>query len=82
MLTSQINTSKLNLFPFAVLCNSDSVSVKTWLWYDIWDEEKKKPKPTLSPTQRIFNLPHHIGIVCEELSFDDAVSYTQMEYGL
>ena len=42
----------------------------------IWDE-KKKAQPTLLLTQGIFNLPHHIGMVWEQLSFDDAVSYTQ-----
>ena len=34
-------------------------------------------EPTLLPTQGIFNLPYHIGIVWEELAFDDALSYIQ-----
>ena len=38
---------------------------------------RRKPEHSLLPTQGIFNLPHHIGIVREELAFDDAVSYTQ-----
>ena len=33
---------------------------------------RRKPEPTLLPTQWIFNLPHHIGMVWEELAFDDA----------
>ena len=46
--------------------------------------EMRKPEPTLLLTQRIFrfNLPHHKGIVLEELTFDDAVSYTQWGNGL
>ena len=39
-----------------------------------WD---RKPEPTLLLTQGIFYLPHHIGMVWEELDFDNAVSYTQ-----
>ena len=35
----------------------------------------RKPKSTLLPSQGILNLPHHIGMVWEELTFDDAVSY-------
>ena len=37
----------------------------------------RKSEPTLLPTQRIFNLPHQIRTVWEELTFDDTVSYTQ-----
>ena len=37
----------------------------------------RKREPTPLMTQEIFNLPHHIGMVWEELAFDDAVSYTQ-----
>ena len=39
-------------------------------------------RPTLLPTQRIFNLPRHIGMAREELAFDDTVSYTQWGSGL
>ena len=37
------------------------------------------PSIHIYPTQRIFNLPQHIGIVWKELAFDDAVIYTQMD---
>ena len=30
---------------------------------------RRKPELTLLPTQEIFNLPHHIGMVGEELAF-------------
>ena len=44
----------------------------------IWCKMRRwKPEPTLLPTQEIVNLPHHIGIVREELAFDGAISYTQ-----
>ena len=44
--------------------------------------EMRRPVPTLLPTQGIFNLPHHIGMVCEELAFDDDdVSCTQWGNG-
>ena len=36
---------------------------------------RRKPEPTLLLTQRIFNLLHHIGMVCEELAFDDTKLY-------
>ena len=39
---------------------------------------RRKPEPTLLLTQWVFKLPHHIGMVWQELSFDDAVSYTQL----
>ena len=45
----------------------------------MYEMRKRKPKPTLSPTQGIFNLSHHTGMLFEELAFDDAVSYTQQE---
>ena len=39
---------------------------------DIMNEtRRRKPKSTLLPTQWTFNLPHHIGMVSEELAFDD-----------
>ena len=37
----------------------------------------RKPKRTLLQTQGIFNLPHHIYMVWEQMAFDDAVRYTQ-----
>ena len=45
-------------------------------------EMKSKPEPTLLLTQEIFNLLHHVGMVGEELAFDDAVSYMQQGNGL
>ena len=42
------------------------------------DMRWRKTEPTLLPTQGIVNLPHHIGMVLEELAFDDAVSYTYL----
>ena len=38
---------------------------------------RRKPECTLLQTEGIFNLPHHICMACEELAFDDTVSYTQ-----
>ena len=43
----------------------------------IYEIRKRKPASTLLLTQGSFNLSHHVGMVCEELAFDDAVSYTQ-----
>ena len=43
----------------------------------MYEMRSRKPEPTLLRTQRIFNLPHHIGMVREELAFNDAVSYAQ-----
>ena len=45
-------------------------------------EMRRKLKLTLLQTQRIFKLPHHIGMVGEELTFDDDLSYTQQGNGL
>ena len=48
----------------------------------MYEMSRRKPKPTLLLTQGIFNLPRHIGMVCEEVAFDDAISYTQWGNGL
>ena len=48
----------------------------------MYDMSRRKPEPTLLPTQGIFYVQHHIGMVREELDFVDAVSYTQWENGL
>ena len=48
--------------------------------YHVWDEKEKARAYTFT-TQGIFNLPHHIGMVWQELAFDDAVSYTQQVNG-
>ena len=43
----------------------------------VYEMRRRKRKPTPLPTQEIFNLTHHIGMVSVELAFDDAVTYTQ-----
>ena len=43
----------------------------------MYEMGRRKPKPILLTTQGICNLTPHIGIVREELAFDDAVIYTQ-----
>ena len=43
---------------------------------------RRKPEPILLLTQGIFNLPYNIGMVSEELAFDDVVSHTQQVNGL
>ena len=40
----------------------------------LYKMKRRKPEPTLLSTEGIFNLPQHIGMVCEELAFDGAVS--------
>ena len=48
----------------------------------IYEMRRRQPKPTLLPTQGIFNIPHHIDMASEELAFNDAVGYTQQVNGL
>ena len=48
----------------------------------MYEMRRRKLKPILLLTQGIFNLPHHMDIVWEELASDDAVSYTQQGNGL
>ena len=48
----------------------------------MYEMRRRKPETTLLPTQVKFNLQHHMGMVWEELAFDDAVSYTQRGNGL
>ena len=43
----------------------------------MYEKTRRNPEPTPLLTQWIFNLPHRVGMVWEELVFDDAVSYTQ-----
>ena len=43
----------------------------------MYETRSRKPEPTLLLTRWIFNLPHYIRMVYEELAFYDAVSYTQ-----
>ena len=64
-----------------VLHNSNSISVICG--FDMmYEMRRRKPMPTLLPTQGIVNLPHHIGMLGEQLAFDDAVTYTQWGNGL
>ena len=42
----------------------------------MYEMMKRKPQPMLFLAQVIFNLAHHIDMVCEELAFGDAVNYT------
>ena len=48
----------------------------------MYEMRRRKAEPTLLATQGIFNLPHHVGTVWEELAFDDAVSYEKRGNGL
>ena len=42
-----------------------------YLGYDImYERRRRKPVPTLLQTQGFFNLPHHVGMIYEELAFD------------
>ena len=41
----------------------------------MYEMRKKKPEPTLLPTERIFYLPCRIGLIWEKLAFDDTLSY-------
>ena len=61
-----------------VLCHSSSISIISWWWYDVWDEEQKA-QVYLLPTEGIFNLPLHryMGMVWDEPAFDDAANYTK-----
>ena len=47
----------------------------------VWDE-KEKTQAYILMNQGIFNTPHHIGMVWEELAFDDTVIYRQRGNGL
>ena len=42
----------------------------------IYEMRKRNPKPTRLATQGISNLPQNIGMIWEELDFDETVSYT------
>ena len=63
-----------------VLCYSNSISVTSWQWYDVllkyYEMRRRKPELTLLPTQGIFNLAHHIGMVWEELASEKTKLYT------
>ena len=49
------------------------------IWCMKWGDE---PEPTLLAIQVNFNSPYHIGMAWEELTFADAVTYTQRQNGL
>ena len=48
----------------------------------MYEMRRRKPEHTLLPNQGIFKLPYLIVMVCEELAFDDPVSYKQRSNGL
>ena len=64
-----------------VLRHSNSISVISWRWYGdvMYEMRRRKPEPALSG---IFNLPHHISMVWEEMAFEGVVNYTQRINGL
>ena len=43
----------------------------------IYEMRRRKPEPALLLIEGIFNVPHHIGMVWEELVFDDTTSCTK-----
>ena len=54
-----------------------------YLGGDMMHEMRRRLRePILLLTQGIFTLPRHIGMVSDELAFDDTVSYTQQGNGL
>ena len=58
----------------ACLFNAIATVFQLYHRNDMMYEVRRKPEPTLLLTQRIFNIPHHMGMVGVELGFDDAVS--------
>ena len=60
-----------DLYCLSWICLNSLLFISWWQLVDL------KPEPTLLPTHRIVNVPHHIDIVWEQLGFDDTVSYTQ-----
>ena len=48
----------------------------------MYDMKWRKREPTLLPTQGIFNPPNDIGMLWEELTFDNILSYTWGVNGL
>ena len=43
----------------------------------MYEMRRRKPNPSRLLTYGIFNVPHHISMVWEELAFNDDVSYTE-----
>ena len=48
----------------------------------MYDTRRRKPEPTFLLTQGIFNLPHHTGMVCEELVCGEMDCSTGNGYGI
>ena len=48
----------------------------------MYDMRRRKPEPTPLPTQEMFKVPQHKGMILEVVAFDDAVSYRQWRNGL
>ena len=70
---------------FVCLFLFNALAIVFWLYLGgdvIYVITGGKPGRTLLSTQGIFNLSPHVGMVWEELVFDDAVSYTQKGNGL
>ena len=44
----------------------------------MYEMRRHKPEPTLLLTDGIVKLPHHIGMLSEELAFDDTVGAAQL----
>ena len=62
---------------FVLLVYAIATVFQLYLGRDMmYEMRRRKPERTFLLTQGIFNLPHHIAMVGEELAFDDAVSYT------
>ena len=74
---------QFNSLLFCLLFYSIATVFQLYHGHDMmYEMRRRKPDPTLLPTQEIFNPPAHIGMVFEELAFDDAVSYTHHGNGL
>ena len=68
--------------PVCLLC---AIATVFQLYHDggmMNEMSRRKPESTLLPTEGLFNLPHHIGMVWEELAFDNTISFTQWGDGL
>ena len=53
-----------------VLRHGNIISLISWWWYDVWDEKEKARADSFNNSGN-FNLSHHIGMVWEELAFDE-----------
>ena len=66
---------------YCIVCITATV-VQLHIGGDMMYEMRRKSESTLLPNQGILNLPHHIGMVLEEMASDDTVNYTQRGKGL